>query len=133
MTLAAWYVEVRAVHVTAVALSGGLFALRALSSLAGARWPAARAVRYSTYAVDSVLLVAALLLVAMLPAAAFANHWLSVKLALLALYIGLGILALRERFGTPARAGFAAAALTVYLLILGTALARHPLGWLRLG
>ena len=51
-------------------------------------------VRYSSYTVDTVLLTAALMLVSMLPAAMFANHWLTVKLVLVVAYVGLGTLAL---------------------------------------
>ena len=36
--------------------------------------------RYVSYSIDSVLLTAALMLIAVLPAAVFANHWLTVRL-----------------------------------------------------
>jgi uncharacterized membrane protein SirB2 len=60
----------------------------------------------------------------------FANHWLAVKPALVVVYIVLGVFALRRARTRRARAVFLAAAVMVYALIVGTALAHHPLGWL---
>jgi uncharacterized membrane protein SirB2 len=86
--------------------------------------------RYASYAIDTVLLVAALLLVAMLPGAMFANHWLTAKLALLVVYIVLGSLALKRATTARARTLSFFAALFAYATMLGIARAHHPLGWL---
>ena len=91
-----FYPQARVVHIGAVLCSGTLFALRGASVLAGARWPMAAALRYLSYSIDAVLLTAALVLVAMLPSAMFANHWLTVKLVLLLAYVALGSLALKR-------------------------------------
>ena len=43
-----------------------------------------------------MLLTAALMLVTILPGAMFANHWLTLKVALLFVYVALGTLALKR-------------------------------------
>jgi uncharacterized membrane protein SirB2 len=127
----AFYAQIKAVHVAAVILSGMLFATRGVLVQVGrVRWAMFAPVRYASYGIDTVLLTAALMLATALPSALFANHWLTLKIALVVLYIGLGTAALR-RAGTPrARAVCFAAALAVYVLIIGIAHAHHPLGWL---
>ena len=127
------YPQIKAVHVGAVALSGALFATRGALALAGRpRVAMAGPVRYASYAIDTVLLTAAVMLVAVLPAALFANRWLAVKLALVAVYVGLGIVAMRSAANRrPAAAAWYAAALAAFAAIVGVALAHHPLGWLR--
>ena len=68
------------------------------------------------------------MLLTILPAAMFANHWLTVKLLLLVLYVVLGSVALkRGRTRRIRTAAFAAALLTVGFLVT-VARAHHPLG-----
>lgn len=124
-----FYPQIRNVHIWAVVLSGSLFALRGLGMLAGARWPQAAALRYLSYSIDTVLLTAALMLVAILPAAMFANGWLTAKLVLLVAYVVLGVYALRRGRTPRLRAGCYAAALLAFVAIVGIARMHHPLGW----
>ena len=56
-------------------------------------------VRYLSYGIDVILLAAALLLLAVLPAAVFANGWLWAKLSLLVAYIVVNWVA-QQVFGT---------------------------------
>jgi uncharacterized membrane protein SirB2 len=125
-----FYPQIRFVHILAISLSGSLFALRGLGMLAGARWPQAFVVRYLSYTIDTVLLTAALMLVAILPAAMFANHWLTVKLVLVVAYVVLGVFALRRGRSRTIRATCYVAALLVFAAIVGIARMHHPLGWL---
>ena len=127
------YPQIKAVHVGAVALSGAVFAARVALALAGrTRAAMAGPVRYASYAIDTVLLTAAVMLVAILPAALFANHWLAVKLALVVAYVGLGIVAMRRAASGRRGAGpWYLAALAAFAAVVGVALAHHPLGWLR--
>ena len=94
------------------------------------RWAMSGAARYTSYSVDTVLLTAALMLVTILPGALFANHWLTLKLALLVVYVVAGSLALKRARTPRARTLFFIAALAVYAIMLGIARAHHPLGWL---
>jgi len=122
--------QIKWVHVAAVICSGTLFLLRGLLVTGGrGAWARHAAVRYLSYTIDSVLLTAALMLFTMLPGALFGNGWLTAKLALLAGYIALGVLALRER-GSPRRRLICfIAALAVFALIASIARAHHPLGF----
>jgi uncharacterized membrane protein SirB2 len=127
----AFYSQIKSVHVAAVLLSGALFLTRGLLVTGGwQRWAMSAPIRYASYGIDTVLLTAALMLVTILPGAMFANHWLTLKIALLVVYVALGSLALK-RAGTPrGRALCFVAALAVYATMLGIARAHHPLGWL---
>ena len=125
-----YYLQIRAAHLLAVVVSGMLFAARGLGVLAGARWPMYAIVRYSSYTVDTVLLTAALMLVSILPAAMFANHWLSVKLVLVVAYVVLGMLALKRARTPRARFICYLAALVVFAIVIGIARRHSPLGWL---
>ena len=123
-----FYAQIKWIHVAAVIASGGLFLLRGLSLQARARWPMAAPVRYLSYGIDSVLLAAAVALVAVLPAAVYANGWLTVKLVLLVVYIGLGSLALKRGRTQGQRLAAFVAALAIYGSIIAVARAHHPLG-----
>ena len=128
-----FYPEIRLAHVVAVIASGCLFCLRGL--LVTARrpgWALAPPLRYLSYAIDTTLLTAALMLFTILPSAAFSNGWLAAKLALLPAYIWLGWLALR-RPARPARQfGYFAGALLTYAGMLAIAYTHDPLGPVRL-
>lgn len=126
-----FYPQIKLLHVAAVIASGGLFLLRGVAVQGGAGWAMLAPVRYLSYGIDIVLLSAALMLVAVLPAAVFANGWLWCKLALLAVYVALGTFALK-RGRTPAvRRSCFGAALLVYGTMFAIARAHHPLGALQ--
>ena len=125
-----FYPQIRGLHILAVILSGSLFALRGLGVLAHARWPQAASVRYLSYSIDTVLLTAALMLLTILPGAMFANHWLTVKVLLLVVYVVLGVFALRRGRTPRMRAVYFFAALLVFATMIGIARTHHPLGWL---
>ena len=123
-----FYAEVRLAHIGAALASGALFLLRGLLVQAGrTEWALAPLPRYLSYAIDTGLLTAALMLVAMLPAAVFANGWLAAKLVLLPLYIGLGWGALRAQTRARRSACFAGAVAT-FGAIYVIARAHDPLG-----
>jgi len=123
-----FYPEIRWVNICAVIASGSLFALRGAGVLAGGRWPMWAPLRYLSYTIDSVLLTAALMLVTLLHQYPFVQGWLTVKVCLLVVYIGLGTLALKRARTRRARALCYAAALAVFLFIVSVARAHHPLG-----
>lgn len=126
-----FYPQIKWVHVAAVLVSGTIFLLRGLLVQAGKQDIAMAApVRYLSYTVDTVLLTAALMLLTMLPGALFANGWLTTKLLLLVLYIGLGTFALKRGRTPKVRSICYVTALLVYVTIIGIALAHNPLGWL---
>jgi len=123
-----FYADIRWVHICAVIASGSLFAIRGAGVLAMARWPMWAPLRYLTYTIDTVLLTAALMLVTILHQYPFVHGWLTVKVLLLVVYIGLGTMALKRGRTRAARAGFYIAALAVFLFIASVAREHHPLG-----
>lgn len=127
----AYYLQIKAVHVAAILASGGLFALRGALVLAGVRWAMAAPLRYLSYTIDTVLLTAALMLLTALKLNPFVVPWLSVKLALLVVYVVLGSLALKRARTRRARAICYAAALATFGFMYFVARAHHPLGLLQ--
>ena len=128
-----FYPEIRLVHILAVVASGCLFCLRGLLVTASqSAFALAPPVRYLSYAIDTTLLIAALMLLTILPSAAFANGWLAAKLILLPVYVGLGWLALRRTGRRPLQIGCFAGALLTYASMLAIAHTHDPLGPVRL-
>lgn len=121
-----FYPQIKAVHVWLALASGTLLAVRGAAVLCGGRWP----LRWSSYAIDTMLLTAALMLLTILPWGLFANGWLAVKIALLVVYVVLGVFALRRARSRRARLICYVAAVSVFLWIIGIARAHHPMGFL---
>ena len=126
-----FYPQIKAVHVAMVIATVILFALRGAGALAGHRWPLRWPVRWASYAIDTTLLTAALMLLAVLPWGLFANGWLAMKLVLLVVYIVLAFIALRPGRSKPVRVMLYVAALVVFAWMYSIARAHHPLGLLR--
>lgn len=123
-----WYPQIKQVHITLVAASGLLFAVRGTAVMAGQGWAMHAAWRWLSYGIDTLLLSAGVTLWAILSLNPLHSPWLGCKLVLLVLYVVLGSLALK-RAPTPAsrRLSFAAA-LGVYLFMASVAVAHHPMG-----
>jgi uncharacterized membrane protein SirB2 len=127
-----FYPQIKWVHIAAVLISGGLFALRGLAMLGGARWHMAAPLRYLSYTIDTVLLTAALMLVTMLRQYPFVQPWLTVKVLLLVVYVVLGSYALKRGATLTVRAMAYIAALLVFAFIISVARAHDPRGVLAL-
>lgn len=128
-----FYAEIRLVHIWSVIASGTIFFLRGLALLAGAETAPGRIamsmpVKLTSYTVDTVLLTAALMLMTVVQQYPFIDHWLTVKVVLLAVYVGLGVAAFRFARTRAERAGLWAAALAVFLFIVSVARAHDPAG-----
>jgi uncharacterized membrane protein SirB2 len=123
-----FYTEIKFVHIAAVLTSGGLFALRGLLFGLGQSWVMAAPVRYLVYAVDTVLLTAALMLTTIIKQYPFVDGWLTAKVVLLAVYIALGYLAFWRARSRTARLGLWLSALLVFAFIISVALAHDPRG-----
>lgn len=124
------YVQVLHVHVGCVALSGTLFGTRALLRIADHPLANHRVLRMLSYVIDSTLLGAAVLLTTIIHQYPVADAWLTTKLVLLFVYIGLGTVALKRARSRTGRAASTVAALAVFGLIIGVALTHDPAGWL---
>jgi uncharacterized membrane protein SirB2 len=97
--MAALYPQIKLIHILAVILSGSLFALRGALTLAGSRLAQHSVPRRLAYAIDTVLLAAALMLTTIVHQYPFVQAWLTVKVLLLVVYIVLG----RSRSSAAAR------------------------------
>lgn len=124
----AFYPQIKLVHIYAVIASGTLFFLRGLVLHLGGRWAVAAPLRYTSYAIDTVLLTAALMLMMRLQQYPFVHTWLTVKACLLVLYIGLGVFALHRGRTRAIRISCWLAALIVYIFIVGVARTKSPWG-----
>lgn len=127
-----FHAEIRLVHIWSVILSGSLFFLRGAALLAGdgaaARLAMSTPVKLTSYTIDTVLLTAALMLMTVVQQYPFIDAWLTVKVVLLFVYVGIGIAAFRFARTRAERAGLWAAALAVFLYIVSVARAHDALG-----
>ena len=132
MTLAELYPLTKGLHVGLAMASGVLFAGRGIGVLLGASMPTSRPMRRLSQAIDTALLLAALVLLVTLGLDPVTTPWLATKLVLLVAYIVLGIFALRV---APTRWGKAVAfvgALACFVAMFTIAHTHDPLGPLRL-
>ena len=123
-----YYLEIRNIHIVTVILSGLLFTMRSAGLIWSAKWPRYLWIKYISYTIDSVLLVAALMLMTIIKQFPIAHSWLTVKVTFLICYIFLGILAFKKNQTTTKRMAYCALALGVYFFIISIARAHHPLG-----
>ena len=125
----AFYPQIKWLHIAMVLSSGSLFLLRGLLVQTGRSGIAMAApLRYLSYAIDTTLLTAALMLLTILPHGMFSNGWLATKLVLVLLYVMLGTIALKRGRTPRTRAVAYIAALLVFAFVLTIARAHHPLG-----
>ncbi len=127
-----FYPQIRMVHMLAVLASGALFLVRGMAVQLGAGWAMRAPLRYLSYSIDTALLVAALMLTAILHPYPFVHGWLTTKVVLLVIYIGLGTFALKRGRTARVRLITYSAALIVFAFMISVAIARHPLGVLAL-
>ena len=125
-----FYPQIKMIHVFLALSSGAIFALRGAGVLANMRWPHWLVVRWTSYAVDTSLLTAALMLLTILPGAMFSNGWLTVKVVLLVVYIVLGAFAIKRARSRATKAICYVAALATFGVVYSIARAHHPLGFL---
>jgi uncharacterized membrane protein SirB2 len=127
--LARFYLEIRTLHVAAVAASIALFAFRGGLMLARSRWLESRVLRVAPHLIDTVLLASAVPLTLAIQRYPFVDGWLTAKVLALIVYVGLGSIALRRGRTRGVRLIAFAAALVTVGYILGTALHHDPTPW----
>ena len=125
------YATMKSVHVTAVIVSGTLFALRGAWRLARPDAPVVRVVRVLPHLVDTVLLLSALVLAAAWLRDGAPLGWIGAKVVALLAYVGLGLVALRPGLKVPARLAVLAGAALAFGYIVTVALTKSPAGALR--
>lgn len=125
----AFYPQILMVHIAAVSLSGALFFARAFAgNVLGGAWTMAAPVRYLSYSIDTTLLTAALMLMTITHQAPFVTAWLTVKVALLVVYVVLGSYALKRGRSRLTRLLCSVGAIAVLLFMASIAVTHDPLG-----
>jgi len=117
----------KAIHVATAAISYALFFVRGTWMLAGSPQLKRRWVRVVPHVNDTVLLAAAIGMMAILHQYPGAHAWLTAKVAGLVAYIGLGMVALRHGRTRGVRLAAWLAAQLVFAYIVAVALTHEPL------
>jgi uncharacterized membrane protein SirB2 len=123
------YTAVKLVHESAVAISAAGFFARGCGMLTSANWIRHRVARTLPHVVDTVLLLSAIALAAMLRITPTSAPWLGAKIAGLVAYVVLGVIAFRGRNRTVKATAWLAA-LLVFAYIVSVAITKSPLGFL---
>ena len=126
--MAAWYLHLRHAHIALAILSVAIFTVRGLMMLAGSARANSPWLRFPSYTVDTLLLTAALMLASVIHQYPFQADWLTMKVALLVVYVGLGTVALKRARTPRMRALAFVAALATVGFLFTVARAHHPLG-----
>ena len=107
------YLILKHIHITAVVLSGLFFLLRGGWLLQHSPQLKAKWVKISPHVIDTILLFSA---IAMLVVSGQFPAWVHVKMTLLLVYIGLGLMAFKKAKTTKQQVVFLVSALLVYML-----------------
>jgi uncharacterized membrane protein SirB2 len=126
------YGVVKLIHQSAVTLSFLGFLARGLGMMADSDWVRDRVARTLPHIIDTILLLSGVALALQLRLSPTAAPWLAAKLVGLAVYIGLGMVALRRGRTKRQRTVAWIAALLTFGYIVSVALAKDPLGFLAL-
>lgn len=125
------YPALLTLHLTAVVLSITLFLMRGIGVVVFQHaWPMTKAWRITSMAIDTVLLIAGVLLWVTMSHNPLHEPWLEAKLLLLVVYIALGSFALKRAKRLAAKRLFMIAALLVVGFMISIAITRQPLGLL---
>jgi uncharacterized membrane protein SirB2 len=121
------YVGLKQLHMTCVALSGGLFFLRFIwrlqaSSLLQKKW-----VKIAPHIIDTCLLLSAIALAAIAGINPIEQTWLGAKIMALVLYIILGTFAIKRAKSTAGQIISFALAGVVFTYIILVAISKHVL------
>lgn len=121
------YTLIKHIHVTSAALSILFFVIRAYWSVSGSGILQARLVRILPHVIDTVLLVAGIMLAAMIGPS---QPWILAKIIALVLYIGVGTVAIKRGRTPGGRALAAVIAVLIFIYIVGVAINHDPMSWL---
>jgi uncharacterized membrane protein SirB2 len=120
------YFLIKHIHMTAAGLSLLFFIIRAYWSVTGSGLLQNKLVKTAPHIIDTVLLVAGIILAAMIGPE---QPWILAKIVLLLAYIGVGTIAIKRGRTPVQRAVAAVVAVAIFLYIVGIALAHNPLSW----
>jgi len=124
------YPAIKSIHVGFALASGLLFTARGVGVLLGLALPMRAPVRHVSYAIDTVLLAAAIGLLVLLRLNPLTTSWLAVKLGFLVAYIVLGSLALKRAKGRVRKGLAFVAALLCFAAMIAVARSHDPMGFI---
>jgi uncharacterized membrane protein SirB2 len=116
---------VRNLHVLLAYVTVVSFSVRGLLSLVESPLLRQRWIRITPHVIDTLLLAMGITLAVQYRMSPLAHPWLAVKIIMLFVYIGFGVLAMRARSLPPKLVGLIGALASV-IYIIGVARARHP-------
>jgi len=120
------YFALKHLHVTMVALRGGLFVLRGLWMFTESPQLQRRWVSIVPHVIDTLLLASAIALTVLIQQYPLINGWLTAKVLALVIYIGLGTLALKRGKTKTVRTAAWLAALLIFGYIVAVAIRHNP-------
>ncbi|MDR5757349.1 SirB2 family protein [Caballeronia sp. LZ035] len=124
------FLTLRTLHMTCAGLAIAGFVLRWIWMLSNSRLLHTRPAKVLPHIIDTLLLLSAIGLVAIIGFSANAV-WLGAKIAGLIVYVVLGTLALKRGRTKGARAVYGVLAIVVFAFIASVAHSHDPLGFLR--
>jgi uncharacterized membrane protein SirB2 len=122
-----YYLAIKYLHITSVALSGSFFLLRGFWMLRESDMLQQRWVKVLPHIIDTLLLSSALIMVFWSAQYPFVQPWLTAKLIALIAYIGLGTVALKRGKTKAVRTWAWVAALATFAYIVAVALTRRAM------
>lgn len=123
------YLGLKHLHVTTVYITIALFLLRGFWMVAESPMLHKRWVRIVPHINDTILLLSAIALAALIQQYPFVNSWLTAKVIGLVVYIGLGVVALRLGRTKGIRIAAFIGALITIAYIYNVAKTHSPMPW----
>lgn len=120
------YLLIKHLHMTAAGLSILFFVVRAFWSVQGSTLLQNRLVKTLPHVIDTVLLLAGIMLAAMIGPE---QPWILVKIIALIAYIGVGTIAIKRGKTAKTRAIAAIIAVAIFVYIVGVAMTKSALSW----
>lgn len=120
------YLTLKYVHVACIVLSYALFFVRGVWMMRESPLLAARWVRIVPHVIDTVLLASAIAMAVVIQQYPFVAPWLTAKVIGLVVYIGLGMVALKQGRTKRMRIVAWIAAQVVFLYIIAVAILKRP-------
>lgn len=124
------YAAVKHIHLLAIGLSLAFFILRGIWMLIDSEKLKNCWIKYSTYLIDTVLLLSAIKLTILIQQYPGSHDWLTAKVIGLVCYIILGVIALKRGKTKGQRTIAFIAALATISYIIGVAIHHNPMSWL---
>ncbi|MCB1643843.1 MAG: SirB2 family protein [Pseudomonadales bacterium] len=124
------YTGLHHLHMTCAVLSVGFFVIRGIWMMLDHPALQAKFTRIAPHVIDTFLLASAVGLMFVIGQYPGIDHWLTVKLVALLVYIALGMVAIKRGKTKSQRIIAFFAALVVFGFILSVAITRQPTGFL---